>query len=664
MVKAAEAVARVEQWLDDPELRVQPEFAARAADGWYVPYNAAAYLDGTDVGKGLFPAPTVFVPDDGGTITMAADVMTPSPRAPVTLWEEVADPELDPALLHGRQVPVKAIRHWEAVTGTGQRTGEVKPNPAYTVSPVWRGFPARHTAAGKLLDYLNADWISVAQFAECLAMTEVVVPVDDGESPALRGVDDRYEVAVCTSTGTIPAGVTRWRRMLAGHLLRPEAPVGFVLDPGRALSYSLPARYVRAVPLPPPGEPVEEVAAEASPEVLALAERLTADFGIEAPGLLRRHLTAVAGWARNTGYELSIDEAKSYLTGYAVRFSNLRGIRRNRGPSWPADLEANGLTTHYDHFGAPSPVPWTFGKFDPRNTPPGTFAWHRLVGAFAGFAAGEALVSGDGLGPLTRQLLRHTESVLRGLPQVPRTFDIPPGFPPPASPSSWLAVALGDDREAEPALSPLLLPLAAITAAGAEVAGMSQDYPKAIARDMAGTLTESTATALDALDSLDALIDVLWELLKPGDYALPVYVHLRTFARDERPGIGELARTVLELRDDRDTDDRAQIETIGDGHTPLSLLGRALFAAGKRHYDAEAAFDAAAGDPLVSALTGALLGARGGIPGLPRRAVAAVGRIGLVENVASDAFWNFTRFGVRREPSARHDWERQRYPRG
>lgn len=610
----ADAVSRVEEWLDDPDLRVQPEFVSRAAHGWYVPYNASAYLDGTDVGKGLFPAPTVFVPDDGGTITLAVDVMTPPPVEPVTLREKEA---VDPA--------------------------------------VWHGFPVRHTAAGKLLNELHGKWISPAQFAERLATTEVVVPVDDGGSPALRGIDPRHEVAVCTSTETVPAGVTRWRRMLAGELLRPEDPVGFVIDPGRALSVSLPAQYLRTVP-PPPGEPVEEVAAEVGPEVLALAERLTADFRIEVPDLLRRHLAAVAGWARNSGYELTADEAKSYLTGYAVRFSNLRGIRQNRGPSWPADLEANGLVEHYDQFGAPSPVPWTFGKFDPRNTPPGTFAWHRLTGAFAGFAAGEALVAGEGLGPLTKQLLRHTESVLRGLPQVTEDFDIPPDFPPPASSSSWLAVALGEASEPA-ATSPLLLPLAAITAAGAEVAGMSQDYPKAIARAMAGPLAEPTAIALDTI------VDVLWELLAPGDYALPVHVHLRAFAHEERPVVGELAKTILGLRADRDADDRAQLETLGDGSTPSSVLGRALFAVSKRHYDAEAAFEAVSDDPLVSALTGAFLGARGGIPGLPHRAVAAVGRIGLVENVASDAFWNFARFGVRREPSARHDWERQRYPR-
>ncbi|QWF80498.1 hypothetical protein HUW46_03921 [Amycolatopsis sp. CA-230715] len=609
-----EAVARVEDWLDDPDLRVQPEFAARAADGWYVPYNAAAYLDGTDLGTGLFPAPTVHVPDDGGAITLAVDVMTPPPRDPVVPREKTE--AVDPA--------------------------------------VWRGFPVRHTAAGRLLNDLHADRITLEQFAERLAATEVVVPVDDGGSPALRGIDPQYEVAICTSTEAVPAGVSRWRRMLAGDLLRSEDPVGFVVDPGRALSLSLPPQYLRTVPLPPQGEPVDEVAAELNPEVLALAERLTADHRIEIPDLLSRHVAAVTGWARNSGYELTADEAKSYLTGYAVRFSNLRGIRQNRGPSWPADLEANGLVAHYDHFGAPSPVPWTFGKFDPRNTPPGTFAWHRLVGAFAGFAAGEALVSGEG--PLTAQLLRHTESVIRGLPPEPGTFDVPPDFPPPASSSSWLAIALGE--EPEPAASPLLVPLAAITAAGADVAGMSQDYPKAIARAMAGTLTESTAAALDTF------VDVLWELLKPGDYALPVYVHLRTFAREERRFAGELSKTVLGLREDRDADDRAQLGTIGDGGEPLSVLGRALFAVGKRHYDAEAAFEAAAGDPLVSALTGAFLGARGGVPGLPRHAVRAVGRIGLVENVASDAFWHFARFGVRREPSARHDWERQRYPRG
>ncbi|WP_158879657.1 YrhB domain-containing protein [Amycolatopsis anabasis] len=626
---AEEAIARVEAWLrDSPEgdltvgdsaLRVQRDLVARGADGWTVPFNAAAFLDGEDIGKGIFPTPVVLVPDDGGEIRYATELMADG-GGPVD-EDEPADFD---------EIP----------------------------EPVWRGWPVPRTPAESLANYYRSDLIDRATFVRRLLDTEVLAPLDERGDPVTRPrYGDAVDHPVFSSSVRVTAGYTRWRRLKAGDLLAPGA--GLLLDPGRPLAEEFHHDELAAAATgrKPGGRYVDEVSAEIDPRVTAATEQLTGEFGLGSPQLLDRNLATVAAQARNRGYELTVDECLAYARGFAWNFRNLRGLREGREPAWPEDLAANGLITHYDDAGAPRPVPWTFGKFSARAAQDGNFAWHRIVGAFVGFAAGEAraLSSEVRLGPLTRQLLTVTDMVLRGLPQINEDGTIPPGFPPPVRTDGWLATALAEDGG--PATgSPLVTALAATLAGGTPLAEAGEEYPRAVARDLLGVTDQDTATAVDTV------VWLFWRLLDTDAFALPVHIRLQELTRAEGPATG-LARTVLALREQRDADDLAQAATLGDGREPLSVLGRALFAAAKRHYDPELALRAAGGDPLVAALAGAMAGARGGVPGLPESWLAGLPRLGLVENVAADAHWHFNRFGVVREPGELADWEQRRYPR-
>ena len=92
-----EAVARAEEFLRSrpggDQLRIRPEYTARRPDGWSFTVNAAGYLDGTDVGAGLFPAPVVLVPDDGGEVTL--DLAAMAGRPAEAEWRPDVDPEFD-----------------------------------------------------------------------------------------------------------------------------------------------------------------------------------------------------------------------------------------------------------------------------------------------------------------------------------------------------------------------------------------------------------------------------------------------------------------------------------------------------------------------------------------------------------------------------------------
>jgi len=170
-----EAAARAREWLrtrpGGDRLRIRPEFTARRPDGWRFTVNAAAYLDGTDIGAGLFPGPVVFVPDEGEiTLDQAAMASTPAEAE----WRPDVDPEFDEKAFPELDLPVRAVRGWI------RANGEHRVNEQYTPGPVWRGFPVPATDAEKLLNYLAANWISRAEFVRALLDCEVLVPLPDG----------------------------------------------------------------------------------------------------------------------------------------------------------------------------------------------------------------------------------------------------------------------------------------------------------------------------------------------------------------------------------------------------------------------------------------------------------------------------------------------------
>ncbi|WIX86811.1 ADP-ribosylglycohydrolase family protein [Amycolatopsis sp. DG1A-15b] len=648
-----EAAARAREWLrarpGGDRLRIRPEFTARRPDGWSFTVNAAAYLDGTDIGAGLFPGPVVLVPDDGGEIGFDQPAMASAPAE--AEWRPDVDPEFDEKAFPELDLPVRAVRGWT------RANGEYRVNEQYTPGPVWRGFPVPATDAEKLLNYLAANWISRAEFVRALLDCEVLVPLLGTGEPLLRPVPGTggREVIAYSSSAKVPGRYPRrWR--VPVRELPPSS--GLTLDPGSGLVRSLTAAELAAArgAATAPRPPVEEPAPEAGPEVAAALPALVAEFGVEPPDLLERHLRYALDHARDHHFELTPEECVRYLRGFAWQYRN--GVRRRAGqePEWPADLGANGLIAHVDEDARPRPVPWTFGKFSAFGTPADRFAWHRILGAYVGFAIGDALGGGADpasplpLGGLTRHLLFHTDIVLRGLPPVP-TGEVPATLPEP-DPVGWLAVATRHAGPAPAEFSALLATALAATPAGAvalaDVDG--ERYAKDVARELTGS-----AAGAEVTEGVELLISLFQALLTREPFALPVHVRLHEVG-------GDLAASTLALRADRDADDVTQLESIGDGRSVRSVLGRALFAAAKRGYDPEAAIRLAArSGPVAGAIAGALVGARVGVPGLPW--ATELPDLGLLDDVAGDVFWYFNRNGLRTETAEHARWER-RYPSG
>ena len=576
-----------------------------------------------------------------------------------TDWKVVLDHEYQRNEFPGLATPEPAIVRWIEVDEREQPTGNVRENPAHRPGPEWYGSPKATTPAAKLVGMRRVGWIDDATLRRLLLDCEVLVPLGGDDAPVRnRTRDDRAVIPAYTSTATIPADVHRWRRIRPRDLLRPgSGETRLDLDAGHVLSRSLDlVEEIRDIE-PNPGRFVDELAPEVSPRITELAVGLGAEFELGGE-LVGRRLKTVAGWTRKNGYELSPGECERYARGYARWVRNLRLRHDGRPVEWPADLAGNGLVNHYDNSGRPAPRPWTLGKFSDTGTPSGLFAWHRVVGAYAGFAIGECLAMGNGdvPGPMTRQMLRHTETVMRGLPFMNVTGDVPAGFPPAPKPDSWLSVALGAGPEAPP--NPLAAALAATMTAGLELETTGLPFQMRVAKALTGGDGESAI-------AIELVVRVLTKVLVHSELPWPFHTVLEDLRKSRLAPFDEIAAIVLALRDGRDIPDAEQIETLGDPASPLAVAGRAVFAAAKRQYAPLAAIQVAASQsadpPLAAALTGALIGARVGVPGLPADLIGALGPLGLVDNVANDVYLHFNLYGVARNRSLQEEWLR-RYP--
>jgi hypothetical protein len=681
-----EAVSRVEEWLAgrDAEgtsaLRVRRDYVVRAPDGWNVTYNTVGWLDGTDPGTGLFPSPVVFVPDDGGEISLDLQMMASSAAGSAgdddefTRWVEVVDPEFDRAAFRAMPVPKAAIVRWEQHTLYEQPTGVARKNPDHRPGPRFSGRAKPESDVEKLLGYYRVEWITQEQFVHGMLDLDVLAPAKDGHLQVRDFGEDGARFVVYTSEGQIPAEYESWQRVQPRVLLRraKDVPgVGLLVNPGRPESFVVHPETLKQVTdleLPAKAEraPSVERPAYLGDEYATALETLRAELGQEV-GAATANLTGLIAQARNNGFTLSSGELVRYTRSAALSFKRSRAKYDGRPlPEMPEDLFAYGLVTHFDDSGEPRPKAWKFGKFFNPDIPTGSFAYPRLVGAYVGFALGEALGSGadpaDGLplGGLTRQLLFHTESVIRGLDATPDTPEIPSSLPAGGHPDGWVAKATAAAGPAPAEFSTMLVTaLAATVSGGVEGPADSPVYAMKVVRELVGS-----AAGHEVVHGAELLVHLFRAQLAARDGVRAVANFLESFD-DFQGEVGGIVKTVLDLRNDLDADDVEQFDGIGDGRTPLSVLGRALFAAAKRGHDPETALALAArGGPVTGALTGAMVGARLMVPGLPEAWLAAFGDLGVVDNMADDAYYYFNRFGLPREPEDRRRWDAERYPRG
>ncbi|WP_410662767.1 YrhB domain-containing protein [Amycolatopsis sp. lyj-84] len=667
-----EAVSRVEEWLTGRggegtgALRVRREYVVRATDGWNVTYNSVGWLDGTDPGAGLFPSPVAFVPDDGGEIRLDLELMAVSAAGgdgdddAFTRWVEVVDPEFDPAVVPGLPVPKAAILRWDQHTLYGEPTGAVRANPDHRPGPRFSGRPKPESEVETLLGYLRVEWITPEEFVHWMLDLDVLAPAKDGHLQVRDFGDAGARFVVYTSEAQIPSEYTMWQRIQPRVLLRraKDTPgVGLLVNPGRPETFNVypeTLRQVADLELPKGTERPESVGRPAY-------------FSGEYDGAAVANLRSLVDQARDNGYPLSADELTRYVRAATLSFERSRAKHDGRPlPELPEDLFANGLVTHFYDDGEPRPAAWTFGKFYNPTIPVGSFAYPRLLGAYVGFALGDALGSGadpaDGLplGGLTRQLLFHTESVIRGLDPTPDKAEIPASLPAGGRPDGWVAKATEGAGPAPAEFSTMLATaLAATVTGGVEGPADNAVYAMKVVRELVGS-----AAGHEVVHGADLLVNLFRAQLAARNGQPAVANFLEGF--DEYNGeVGDLVKTVLDLRNDIDGEDVEQFDSIGDGRTPLSVLGRALFAAAKRGHDPEAALALAArGGSVTAALTGAMVGARLTVPGLPESWLAAYSGLGVVDGLAGDAYYYFNRFGLPREPEERRRWDAKRYPRG
>ncbi|OXM43825.1 YrhB domain-containing protein [Amycolatopsis alba] len=682
-----EAVSRVEEWLTGRggegtgALRIRREYVSRATDGWNVTYNTVGWIDGTDPGAGLFPSPVAFVPDDGGEIRLDLELMAVSAAGgdsaaddTFTRWAEVVDPEFDPAAVPGLPVPKAAILRWEQYTLFGEPTGAVRANPDHRPGPRFSGRAAPESDVETLLGYLRVEWITPEEFVHWMLDLDVLAPAKDGHLQVRDFGDAGLRYVVYTSEAKIPSEYTLWQRTQPRVLLRRanDTPgVGLLVNPGRAETFHIYPETLRQVAdlgLPAGTERPESVGRPAyfSEEYGDALKPLQEEYGQDL-GSAVANLADLVGQARDNGYTLSTGELVRYTRGATLSFKRSRAKYDGRPlPELPEDLFAAGLVTHFYDDGEPRPAAWTFGKFYNPTLPVGSFAYPRLLGAYVGFALGDALGSGadpaDGLplGGLTRQLLFHTESVIRGLESSPDKPEIPASLPAGGRPDGWVAKATASAGPPPAEFSAMLATaLAATVTGGADGLADSTFYAMKVVRELVGS-----AAGHEVVHGAELLVNLFRSQLAARNGQPAVAKFLADF--DEYSGeVGDLVKTVLDLRNDIDGDDVEQFDSIGDGRTPLSVLGRALFAAAKRGHDAEAALTLAArGGQVTAALTGAMVGARLTVPGLPESWLAAYSDLGVVDAMAGDAYYYFTRFGVTREPEESRRWDANRYPRG
>ncbi|MDQ0378240.1 ADP-ribosylglycohydrolase family protein [Amycolatopsis thermophila] len=688
-MESAEAVAKVEEWLRDvhgadADVRVDHDHVLRVVEGWYVPYNSVGFLDGGDIGARIIPPPALIVREPEGDLRHASP-LPGGPSIPVQYhdrdhWAEMIDPEyLDAGVAH-LGIPLTAITGWQRFTADGTETEETRPNPEYRTGPLRRGYPAPWTALDYLVEFRDVGWLDQRRFVIGLLEHSLLVPVADDQVRYQSVTDGRRTVELWTSTRYLPPGIREWIWLDPVSLVEqvPEAdlvvhgpwqlPVTTTTEEIRAAQAEFPRRSERIY--------TTGNCPEALPEVRRWAADVAARIGLPDPV---EPPSDAADHARAHGFELSAEECYRVVSGRTWS----RRLAMVLPPNRPSEPAAFGLTPGYDDDGRPTLRTDSFGKFADVGQDT-NFSWQRLLGAYVGFALGEALgapvdrltigeierrhgpsgvtdlAAPAQAGPMTQRLLFLTEAFLRtpadagpdmlaaaAREAVPR-WQYTQGQA--AEPDGWMPRLreLHAIRQPDPAdlrSGPAVL-LGALP--GVLTLGGRGDVP------FGGS--ERAVRAFAALPESGE-----------GDLTAAVFLGLlleRSLERPFSPALWVSAGTVLKDRGGpqwdvvRNMAQRSVIAIpksgmhripepgeIGDGYDALSVLGRAIAAVSGFENNPEAALLRAVNHSGRSALTGAvagaLAGARNGVPDLPQKWVDQLELRPLIERVVTDVARRF-----------------------
>ncbi|SDC97978.1 ADP-ribosylglycohydrolase family protein [Actinokineospora iranica] len=713
-MEATAAVAKVEEWLravHGPQmagLRVEHEKVRLVPEGWSVPYNSVAYLDGGDAGKEIFPPPRLIVREPDGELRepspQPGGVSVPARMPGQEYWAEIIDPEVALSGLGYLGVPARAIGGWRKVLPDGTSTGVERENPGYRPGPRRMGIEWLENPVDWMMAFRAVGWFDDEKLA--IALTQAVVFTSGGHTTFCP---------VYSSTRRLPADTTTWRRVDVATLVGELPDDMGVLFYGGEGPLELRAGDIAAAlarfPRVQPPVDMEGSRFEFSAEVERLTEETAARLGLAKPARSPEH---EARYARINDVELTDDEIRKTVLAKSWR----QLVYETKEPRWPDDLAANGLTWTYDDNGKPIPTKDTFGKYC-ADAPKGfRFNWRRVSGAFVGFALGEALgaavdrlsldeiharhgVPGvlglqpayerpGQIGPLTQRLLFLTEGVIRsphrdvdaadhavfadaaagGLLRwlhtqgdwVPIEVDgwlvkvadlYADRLPDPDELAAIRALADGN-RGTGSGSGALLAALPAALTVGGPGTGLDQGVPIA-ARLLAG-LTHAAGIDIAATEYLARLFE---QVLAVNIGSMPVWISGR---KVQVPEVTPAATAALPDFKKFGLPDVRTPENLGAGRDSLTALGQALAAISGFEHRPEVALLRAVNhsgrSALTGALAGALLGARTGIPGLPRAWVDQLDLRHLVETLATDAYRRYHRAS----PMDAGTWT-TRYPR-
>ncbi|WP_158852590.1 ADP-ribosylglycohydrolase family protein [Saccharothrix deserti] len=712
-METAEAVARVEEWLravHGPRvsgLRVDHEKVRRVPEGWSVPYNSVAYLDGGDAGKEIFPPPRLIVREPDGQLREAGprpgDLSTPARTPGGGYWAELVDPEVAESGLGYLGVPEMAIGGWEWVEPDGTRTGRERINPRYRTGPVRMGFDRPVNQLEWMLLFADVGWLDDDRLLAGLTQADVLVPRN-----GLVGKRTAEWYPVYTSTRQLPADTTEWRRVDLATLASgfPAPTLLSFYSPAsvrKVSSADLVAALVRFPRSRPPVDVVES-RFEVGGEPARLVREMAARLGLRSPADTPVH---EARYARTNGFELTDDEIRRTAVGKSwEQLVHETGDPRR----WPTDLAGNGLQPVYDDDGRITPQVDAFGKYCARAPKGFRYGYRRVTGAFVGFALGEALgqavdalgldeirarfgprgvrdlVSGE-IGPLTQRLLFLTDGVIRSRHREDPTDHAVLADAAAGGLLRWLHTQ-GDTvaREVDGWLVRVAdlyadrLPdadeLAAIrdlalgrSGTGSGPAALLAALPAALTEGGPGTgLAQGARTAARLIAGLtnqsdediaaaEYLTGVFERLLADGTNPTPLWIagrDVRVPGVDVESALPDYAKFGLL--------DAHNPEEMGAGRDTATVLRQAFSAVAGYENRPDLALLRAVNhsgrSAFTGALAGALVGARVGIPGLPASWLERLELRYLVEILATDAYRHFNRSS----PLGQGGWT-TRYPR-
>jgi hypothetical protein len=712
-VETAEAVAKVEEWLQAVHgargLRVDHGKVRRVPEGWSVPYNSVAFLDGGDAGKEIFPPPRLIVREPDGQLREASPrpggLSIPARTPGEGYWQELVDPEVAASGLGYLGVPSRAIGGWKWIEPDGTPTNRLSVNEGYRAGPMRMGFLPPANSVEWMLLFAAVDWLDRDRLLTGLTQAEVLVP-----HSGLVGKRTSDWYPVYTSTQQLPDDTTKWRRVDLVSLVAgfPEPTRLSFFSPAGTTDIStadLKTALQQFPRLRPPVD-VPESRFEVGEEPAHLAKDMAAKLGLSSPTDVPLH---EARFARSNGFELTDEEIRRTVVGKSWE----RLVIETGDPRrWPTDLAANGLQPTYDNDGRVTPQVDAYGKYCIHASTSFKYGYRRVTGAIVGFALGEALgqavdalsldeirarfgphgvtdlVSGE-IGPLTQRLLFLVEAVIRSPhPRAPDAEAVladaatggllrwlhTQGDTVPREVDGWL-VRVADlyaDRLPDPdelaAIRDLALGragtgsgpaalLAALPAAlteGGPGTGLPQGTRRA-ARVIAGLTTQSEED-LTATEYLTGVFELALE-----DKVNPTPLWLA--GRDVQvPGV-DIAST-LPNYNKFGLVDAFNPGEMGAGRDTTTVLRQAFSAIAGFENRTELALTRAVNhsgrSAFTGALAGALLGARVGIPGLPTQWLERLELRHLVENLATDAFRHFNRASPLTGGTG--DWT-TRYPR-